>query len=200
MHHQLRTIVKLASSILLLSLISPPQGSHDPLSNNAAVGVSSSMSIMMVQAAVVPGRMLNSNHEEIFAQQAKELQKTKSKGRKPFLACPAGLIPCLSQADAEPEDDVYECVDVTSSLQSCGGCSMHRNEDGEVEVAGSGSTTTSSSIDADGTESGNGASSNGMGIDCTSLRNVKGVECYDSRCLISEHLPSHPKCSARIRD
>ena len=48
--------------------------------------------MMMVQAAVVPGRMLNSNHEEIFAQQAKELQKTKSKGRKPvghaFLAFP----------------------------------------------------------------------------------------------------------------
>ena len=58
-------------------------------------------------------------------------------------------------------NDSLQCVDVTSSLQSCGGCSMHRNEDGEVEQAEN-------------------------GTDCTSLRNVKGVECYDSRCLISE--------------
>lgn len=42
---------------------------------------------------------------------------------------------------------------------------MHRNEDGEVEKAEGGQ-------------------------DCTSLRNVKGVECYDSKCLISEYLTS----------
>lgn len=82
MHHQLRTIVKLASSILLLSLISPPQMQHDHASSSNSAGLMSH-SVLFAQAAVVPGRMLNSNHEEIFAQQAKELQKTKSKGRKP---------------------------------------------------------------------------------------------------------------------
>lgn len=51
-------------------------------------------------------------------------------------------------------------MDVTSSLQSCGACSMHRNEDGEVEQAD--------------------------GQDCTALPNVKGVECYSSKCVISE--------------
>lgn len=39
---------------------------------------------------------------------------------------------------------------------------MHRNEDGEVEQAD--------------------------GQDCTSLPNVKGVECYSSKCVISELL------------
>lgn len=66
MHHQLRTIISLATSILLLGLLSPP--------TSCTLGVN---------AAVVPGRMLNTNHEEIFAQQAKELQRTKAKGRKP---------------------------------------------------------------------------------------------------------------------
>lgn len=65
MHHQLRTIISLAASILLLGLLCP------------------SSSSLGVNAAVVPGRMLNTNHEEIFAQQAKELQRTKAKGRKP---------------------------------------------------------------------------------------------------------------------
>jgi hypothetical protein len=65
MHHQLRTIVAMASTILLFGLIAPQ--SHQSVA----------------MAGVVPGRMLNSNHEEIFAQQAKELERTKSKGRKP---------------------------------------------------------------------------------------------------------------------
>lgn len=37
---------------------------------------------------------------------------------------------------------------------------MHRNEDGEVEQAD--------------------------GQDCTALPNIKGVECYSSKCVISE--------------
>lgn len=43
---------------------------------------------------------------------------------------------------------------------------MRRNEDGEVEV------------------------NTGEGQDCTSISNVKGVECYSSRCVISK-LPKY---------
>lgn len=78
MHHQLRTIISLASSILLLGLLSPP------LTGSSTFGV---------DAAVIPGRMLNTNHEEIFAQQAKELQRTKAKGRKPVGAIIFDYVP-----------------------------------------------------------------------------------------------------------
>lgn len=69
MSRQLNAIMALASLILLLGLISPPS-------------TKTSTSIF-VQAGVIPGRILNSNHEEIFAQQQKELQRTKAKERKP---------------------------------------------------------------------------------------------------------------------
>lgn len=36
-----------------------------------------------VQAGVVPGRMLNKGHEEVFAAQAKESERTKQRERKP---------------------------------------------------------------------------------------------------------------------
>lgn len=36
-----------------------------------------------VHAAVVPGRMLNKGHEEVFAAQIKENERTKQRERKP---------------------------------------------------------------------------------------------------------------------
>lgn len=110
-----------------------------------------------VQAAAI-GRVLNKDHDAVFAEQKKALARTKE--RKPFLACPAGLVPCIANTDGETAaDDVYECVDVSSSLQSCGGCSLRRNQDGDIEQ--------------------------GDGLDCTSLRHVKSVECQASQCRIT---------------
>jgi len=138
---QMRTVLTLASLLVLLSCL----------------GMLPSCS---VQAGVVPGRMLNKGHEEVFAAQAKESERTKQRERKPFLACPAGLIPCLANGDSESvRNDVYECVDVSASLQSCGGCSLKRDENGDFVE--------------------------GEGTDCTAIENVKAVECRAGQCEIS---------------
>ena len=143
----------------------------------------------------MPSRVivLNKDHDAVFAEQKKALARAKE--RKPFLACPAGHVPCLASAEGETvADDVYEvcceplhapvssflnhldhrtnesshlpsllartqCVDVSTSLQSCGGCSLRRSRDGDIEQS-------------DGT-------------DCTLLAHVKSVECQASKCLIS---------------
>ena len=65
--HYYRSLLAWASLLLALSCIS------------------SSSSPLGVQAAVVPmpGRMLNKGHEEVFAAQAKESERTKQRERKP---------------------------------------------------------------------------------------------------------------------
>lgn len=109
------------------------------------------------QAAAI-GRILNKDHDAVFAEQKKALARAKE--RKPFLACPTGHVPCLASAEGETvADDVYECVDVSTSLQSCGGCSLRRSRDGEIEQ--------------------------GDGTDCTLLAHVKSVECQASQCHIT---------------
>lgn len=78
-----------------------------------------------------------------------------------FLACPEGLIPCLANGDSgSVKNDVYECVDIMASLQSCGGCSLKRDEIGDFVE--------------------------GDGVDCTSLPSVKSVECRAGQCEICE--------------
>ena len=107
-----------------------------------------------------------------------------------FLACPAGLIPCLdatassaslsnnvrlsshsSGESGSASDDIFECVDPQRSLQSCGGCSFVRDEDGQIVRA-----------------------PHEQGSDCTALPGVKGVECVRGRCEISAWLCSLSSC------
>jgi hypothetical protein len=70
---QMRTVLTLASLLVLLSCL----------------GMLPSCS---VQAGVVPGRMLNKGHEEVFAAQAKESERTKQRERKPVSPTSAGIL------------------------------------------------------------------------------------------------------------
>jgi len=121
-------------------------------------------------AAVALGRVINQDHEKIFAEM-EQAQRAKSfKERKPYLACPTGLVPCLANGDAETaSNDIYECVDVTTSLQSCGGCSLARNEDGDIQ--------------------------DGQGTDCTTILNVRSVECKASSCVVTSCKAGYRKTS-----
>ncbi|CAD6564080.1 MAG: hypothetical protein CYPHOPRED_001952 [Cyphobasidiales sp. Tagirdzhanova-0007] len=66
------------------------------------------------QAAAI-GRILNKDHDAVFAEQKKALARAKE--RKPFLACPAGHVPCLASAEGETvADDVVSMYPRPSSL------------------------------------------------------------------------------------
>ncbi|KAJ9116988.1 hypothetical protein QFC22_004646 [Naganishia vaughanmartiniae] len=65
--------------------------------------------------------------------------------------CGAGLIACPIGRKG------YECIDITSNIESCGGCLGVKREDGDSPAAG---------------------------VDCTALLNVDSVACINGRCII----------------
>lgn len=90
-HNYARSLLAWASLLLALSCIS-------------------SSSLQAARAAVVPmpGRMLNKAHEEVFAAQAKESERTKQRERKPVSGGDCTLLRRVRGAPLSPDCGVHK--------------------------------------------------------------------------------------------